>query len=73
MNKAQRRTAIVVCIVIVVMFLFPPVAHEGSYSGYEFIAAISYGNSVNAALLFVQLMGVVFIGAIAFYIARNVE
>jgi len=36
MNKAQRRVAFVICIIIVVMFLFPPVSYDGAYRGYEF-------------------------------------
>jgi hypothetical protein len=72
MNKAQRRTAIVICIVVVVMFLFPPVSYDGAYR-YEFIAAITPGCSVNVALLFVQLLGVLIIGAIAFFMAKKME
>jgi len=71
MNKAQRRVAIVICIAIVVMFLFPPVSYEGAYRGYEFIAKITLGNSINVALLFVQLLGVLLIGALVLFITRT--
>jgi len=71
MNKAQRRIAIVICIVIVAMFLFPPVSYEGAYRGYEFIAKITPDLSINVALLFVQLLGVLLIGALVFFIART--
>ena len=70
MNKAQRRVAIVILIVIVAMFLFPPVSYEGAYR-YEFIAKITPGLSINVALLFVQLLGVLLIGALVFFITRT--
>ena len=70
MNKAQRRVAIVILIVIVAMFLFPPVSYEGAYR-YEFIAKITPGLSIDVALLFVQLLGVLLIGALVFFITRT--
>jgi hypothetical protein len=70
MNKAQRKVAIVICIVIVAMFLFPPVSYEGAYR-YEFIAKITPGLSIDVALLFVQLLGVLLIGALVFFITRT--
>ena len=71
MNNAQRRVVIVICIVIIAMFLFPPVSYEGAYRGYEFIAKITPGLSINAALLFVQLLGVLPLGALVFIILRT--
>jgi len=71
MNKAQRRVAIVICIVIVAMFLFPPLSHDGAYRGYEFIAKITPGLNINVALLFVQLLGVLLIGALLFFLVRT--
>jgi hypothetical protein len=70
MNKAQRRVAIVIFIVIVAMFLFPPVSYEGAYR-YEFIARITPGLSIDVALLFVQLLGVLLIGVLVFFITRT--
>lgn len=70
MNKAQRTVAIVIIIVIVAMFLFPPVSYDGAYR-YEFIAKITSGSSIEVALLFVQLLGVLLIGALVFFIART--
>jgi hypothetical protein len=71
MNNAQRIVAILICIVIVAMFLFPPVSYEGAYRGYEFIAKITPDLSINVALLFVQLLGVLLMGALIFFIART--
>ncbi|MCK7507516.1 MAG: hypothetical protein MZV70_28080 [Desulfobacterales bacterium] len=71
MNKAQKRVAIVICIVIVLMFLFPPVTKDGAYRGYEFIASITPGLNINVALLFVQLLGILLVGALVFFIART--
>jgi|GEM_PF-1193299 hypothetical protein len=71
MNKAQRRVAFVICIIIVVMFLFPPVSYDGAYRGYEFFAKITSGLNINVALLFVQLLGVLLIGALVFFEVRT--
>ena len=71
MNKAQRRVAIVICIIIVAMFLFPPVSYDGAYRGYEFFAKITSGLNINVALLFVQLLGVLLIGALVFFEVRT--
>jgi hypothetical protein len=71
MNKAQRRVAIVICIIIVAMFLFPPVNYDGAYRGYEFIAKITPGLSINAALLFMQLLGILLIGVFVFFEVRT--
>jgi hypothetical protein len=70
MNKAQRTVAIVIIIVIVATFLFPPVSYDGAYR-YEFIAKMTPGSSIEVALLFVQLLGVLLIGALVFFIART--
>jgi hypothetical protein len=71
MNKAQRKVAIVICIIIVAMLLFPPVSYEGAYRGYEFIAKITPGLSINAALLFMQLLGILLIGVFVFFEVRT--
>jgi hypothetical protein len=71
MNNAQRRVAFVICIIIVVMFLFPPVSYDGAYRGYEFFAKITSGLNINVALLFVQLLGVLLIGALVFFEVRT--
>jgi hypothetical protein len=71
MNKAQRRVAFVICIIIVVMFLFPPASYDGAYRGYEFFAKITSGLNINVALLFVQLLGVLLIGALVFFEVRT--
>ena len=71
MNKAQRKVAIVIGIIIIAMCLFPPVSYEGAYRGYEFIAKITPGLSINVALLFVQLLGVLLVGALFFFIVRT--
>ena len=57
--------------IIVAMCLFPPVSYEGAYRGYEFIAKITPGLSINAALLFIQLLGILLIGALVFYEVRT--
>ena len=71
MNKAQRRVAIVIFIVIVAMFLFPPVSYDSAYRGYEFFAKITPGLSINGTLLSVQLLGVLLIGALVFFEVRT--
>ena len=71
MNKAQKRVAIVICIIIVAMCLFPPVSYEGAYRGYEFIAKITPGLSINLALLFIQLLGILLIGVLVFFEVRT--
>jgi hypothetical protein len=71
MNKAQRKVAIVIGIIIIAMILFPPVSYEGAYRGYEFIAKITPGLSINAALLFMQLLGILLIGALVLYEVRT--
>jgi hypothetical protein len=71
MNKAQRKVVIVICMIIVAMILFPPVSYEGTYRGYEFIAKITPGLSINTALLFIQLLGILLIGALVLYEVRT--
>ncbi|MGA9109995.1 MAG: hypothetical protein ACLPSL_10270 [Smithella sp.] len=71
MNKAQRIVAIVIGMIIVAMLLFPPVSYEGTYRGYEFIAKITPGLSINIALLFIQLLGILLIGALVFFEVRT--
>ena len=71
MNKAQKKVAIVIGIIIIAMCLFPPVSYEGAYRGYEFIAKITPGLSINAALLFMQLLGILLIGALVLYEVRT--
>jgi hypothetical protein len=71
MNKAQKKVAIVIGIIIVAMCLFPPVSYEGAYRGYEFVAKITPGLSINTALLFIQLLGILLIGALVLYEART--
>ena len=71
MNKAQKKVAIVIGIIIIAMILFPPVSYEGAYRGYELIARITPGLSINAALLFMQLLGILLIGALVLYEART--
>jgi hypothetical protein len=71
MNKAQKKVAIVIGIIIIAMILFPPVSYEGAYRGYEFIDRITPGLSINAALLFMQLLGILLIGALVLYEART--
>ena len=53
------------------MFLFPPVSYDGAYRGYEFFAKITSGLNINVALLFVQLLGVLLIGALVFFEVRT--
>jgi hypothetical protein len=74
MNKKQKIILIVVAVVIVAMLLFPPVRfqYEGTVrgAGYRFILD-SGPLTVNTTLLLTQWVGVLIIGAIAFFVAKE--
>lgn len=74
MNKKQKIILIVVAVVIVAMLLFPPMQfqYEGNIRGvgYHFILD-SGAYTVNTILLLTQWIGVLVIGAIAYFIAKE--
>lgn len=72
MNKKQKMISLVVIGVIVVMFLFPPILCRGSnYGHYRFI--FNTGCPVNATLLLTQWVGVLIVGAIAYFMAKGTK
>lgn len=70
MNKTQKAILLVVIGVIVVMFLFPPVLCS-NYSYYRFIFTTHC--RVNATLLLTQWVGVLIVGAIAYFMAKGTK
>lgn len=74
MNKTQKGICLVVIGIIVAMFLFPPmqIHLEGGWHnvGYHFLLD-SRKPTVNVALLLAQWVGVLIVGAIAYFIAKG--
>jgi len=75
MNKAQKRIGVVVGVVILLMLLYPPfdsMSPEGLRGGgYGFITQSSAWFRVNVPLLLTQWLGMLIIGAIAFFVAKD--
>jgi hypothetical protein len=79
MNDRQRKTLIAVGAIVLGMLLFPPyrVYGGGSHSntviktGYAFIFELPARATVDVATLLVQWVGVLIVGAIAFFLQRE--
>ena len=84
MNKKQKWVLIAVALVILVMLLFPPFSYHPAArvqfnNGYHFILNPpsihnnGFFDCVNVPLMLAQWVGVLIIGAILFFIAREGE
>jgi len=77
MNKKQKAVLIVVAVVILIMLLYPPYIHidDGKIIGrhhYDWIfERWAGGYIVNIPLLLTQWLGLLIIGAIAFFILKD--
>jgi hypothetical protein len=72
-NDLQRKVLITVSAVVLCMLLFPPFEndHIGWSKGYAFILEPPYQSSLDVITLIVQWLGVLIVGAIAFFIAKD--
>jgi hypothetical protein len=73
MNEAQKKVMIAVAIGIGIAFLFPPYAFgdRAMNMGYAFIANIPQYASVHILMLLAEWFGVVVIGGIFYFIAKE--
>jgi len=75
MNKKQKVILLVVTFVVVAMFLYPPIESykDGKSMGYHLITTAMYHgeNAVDVPLIFAQWMGVLIVGAIAYFMAKD--
>lgn len=79
MNEPQRKVLIGVGIIVLAMLIYPPYRIYGVRgnsdllieTGYDFIFDLPYRAIVDANTLLVQWIGVLIIGAIAFFLLKN--
>lgn len=66
MNQKQRCVAVATLVIVVLEILFPPwvyVLGTKSQAGFHFIASEAYGRSIDSALLAIEIVAIVIIGA----------
>jgi len=76
MNKKQRVIVFIAIVVILVMFLFPPMQTNFEHGeitnrGFDFIFFYGSRHMVNVAQLLTQWAGVLIIGVLAFFLAKD--
>ncbi|MEO1897741.1 MAG: hypothetical protein ABGX36_08020 [Cycloclasticus sp.] len=78
MNQEQKRLSRVISVIIGLIVAFPPYVvtrgiHVNSIdeSGYDFIFALPSRATVNVSTLFAEMVGVLIIGAILFFVAKE--
>jgi len=74
MNKNQRKVLLGVGTIVLAMLIFPPY-RSGSrneiVNGYDFLFALPYEARLDATTLLVQWVGVLIVGAIAFFLLKD--
>lgn len=74
MNYKQKIVLIVVAGAILLTLLFPPFQIKGTNRGYGFILSPPFRYAmVNSGTLLVQWVGIILLGAIAFFLVKNDE
>jgi len=77
MSKRQKQVIVIMILIILGMFLFPPLQRSSSYSnqifsaGYGFVFDIPYRKTINIQLLAIQLVGVALVGGLAILLFKD--
>lgn len=76
MNENQRKVLIGIGSIILIMLIFPPyqIAERScstTRAGYAFIFDLPWCTELDATTLFIQWIGVLIVGAIAFFVFKK--
>lgn len=75
MNQKQQKLSKIICVIVGLIVSFPPyvLVYKGNVirSGFSFIFDLPSRATVNVSMLFAEMIGVLIIGGILFYAAKE--